>query len=76
MSYSLIEENVQPACTLKNAYRRFPEVMTGHRSYHPETGRWLSRDPIWDIKPSVSIGQRPRWIRDPKALKLSRVSTL
>jgi len=48
----------------------------GHRSYHPETGRWLSRDPIWDIKPSVSIGQRPRWIRDPKALKLSRVSTL
>jgi len=42
----MIEEDVQPACHDKNAYRRFPKVMTGHRSYHSEIGRWLSRDPI------------------------------
>jgi len=29
MSYQLIEENVQPACHLKSAYRRFPVVMSG-----------------------------------------------
>jgi len=49
MSYRLIDENVQPACKAKNAYRRFPQVMTGHRSYQPETGRWISRDPLGEM---------------------------
>ena len=48
MSYSLIDENVQPACHGKNAYRRFSKVMTGHRSYQPTTGRCTSRDPLGD----------------------------
>jgi len=46
MSFWLTEEKTQPACHDKNAYRRFPEVMTGHRYYQTETGRWLSRDLI------------------------------
>jgi len=49
MSYSLIDENVQPACHGKNAYRRFSKVMTGHRHYLPGNGRFISRDPFLEF---------------------------
>ena len=44
--------------TPENAYPRFPQARLGSRFYNPTTGRFLSRDPIWEEASAASNSRK------------------
>ena len=52
MPYSIIDDDVSsvaPVRSPKTAYRGVSGLVSGHRYFSPEIGRWVSRDPIGEI---------------------------